>query len=74
MADTKPFTKKEIKEYIACNGVKCPRCDSTDIEMQDRQETESDGIFDAVRCIACGLTWTDHYQIVSIEISDEVYD
>lgn len=58
-----PLTQKQMEQYIAIGGTRCPYCESKNI---------SAGIFDEgnvqeVECEDCGERWKDVYTLVRVE-------
>ena len=50
------------EQYTACGGVRCPFCNSHDIEAGSTT-VEQGKIYQDVECNACGKEWTDEYKL-----------
>ena len=57
-------------QYVNMGGQNCPRCNDRDIEGGS---VEIDGpiAWQNINCVACGLEWTDQYELTAI---DNVFD
>ncbi len=57
--------------YLNNKGNHCPYCVSKQLEGSELKSVNGD-IFRIVRCLGCGMSWTDIYKLVDIE-EDESY-
>lgn len=58
------LTDEQIQAYLGASH-KCPYCRSPDI-VGGSYEHEGDHIYQDVKCLACGPTWTDEYTLSGI--------
>ena len=58
------LTDKQKRGYIASQGVRCPYCESYDIDA-GQMEFEG-GVFQDVKCNSCGETWSDEYKLIDV--------
>jgi len=59
-----------LERYIAHKAVRCPYCESDDIESNDLDPV--DGSLEVraeVKCCNCDAHWTDVYKLTSIEVT-----
>jgi len=61
------LTFKQKERYILIGGVRCPYCESDNIETVGPVETEQGGALQKVRCLACQKKWTDYYKLFDVE-------
>ena len=54
---------KTNEEYIAKKGHHCPSCDHDDFDYKDIVIDETHATQE-IFCLACGLTWTDCYELI----------
>ena len=66
--DTGALTQKQANEYLRQGGIRCPYCESEDIQSTDR-DMQSGVIFVSMTCDDCQHDWTEGYALV--EIYDE---
>ena len=62
--------KEMAKRYVQAGGVKCPFCDSVDIEG-GAVEIDFGRAYQKVTCKKCGHDWSDGYSLNSIMLTDE---
>lgn len=60
------LSKMQIEMYIKGGGVHCPYCESENLSAGDTQIDEA-GARQKVYCYECGKTWTDIYELKTIE-------
>ena len=63
------LTSRQIQRYLMEDGMYCPYCGDRALEW-DRMETDRRGAYQEVRCLACGKTWTDEYQLSGLTEHD----
>ena len=56
--------------YLENGGVRCPFCDSDDLEG-GFIEVDEGGACQEVRCLACERRWRDSYKLVDVEEIEE---
>ena len=56
----------QIDRYLACGGLRCPFCNSDQIEG-DEWDADSGSATQEVGCKDCGESWLDVYKLMSIE-------
>ena len=64
------LSETEIDTYVAEGGVKCPYCQSEDLEASNQEFTEA-GIFFDCACIGCLHEWKEHYKLASITSKED---
>ena len=62
----KQLTEEMKKDYLSHGGTFCPFCDSNDLNAQG-MNFDAGCAWQKVICESCGETWTDIYDLVSIE-------
>jgi DNA-directed RNA polymerase subunit RPC12/RpoP len=65
------LTKDQKTKYLKQRGVRCPHCDSYELQtrMGDRQD---DYIIVQVTCGDCGREWKDEYKLTGVfDVDDE---
>ena len=62
--------KALARRYIQAGGVKCPFCDSQDIEG-GAVEIDFGRAYQKVTCKKCGKTWVDGYSLNSVMFGEE---
>ena len=63
---TNAASEKELaQKYVQAGGVKCPFCDSQDIEGGS-VEIDSGRAYQKVSCHKCGKAWHDGYTLDSL--------
>jgi transposase-like protein len=60
-----PLTKEQKENYVKTGGVKCPYCDSYDIEGGSF-ECDASYVTQEVACNNCERHWTDEYTMTAI--------
>ena len=55
--------------HLSNGGCKCPRCRSTQIEG-GFVETGAGQAKQEMRCLVCGFSWTDVYQLWGYEVDE----
>jgi transposase-like protein len=64
---TMELTEAQRNCYLKTSGVKCPFCDSGNVEAGGTKTNEYDeGIHCRVSCGDCGKSWIDYYALVDI--------
>ena len=58
--------KKRKEEYLACSGLHCPWCKSTDISS-DIVEIDLEGGYANCKCNRCEKEWRDIYKLIDME-------
>ena len=59
------ITAQEEKKYIERGGVKCPKCDSYDVEGKEC-DFDKGKMYQKVKCYNCNARWTDIYTLTGI--------
>jgi len=59
-----PLTQKQMEMYLATGGVRCPYCESKNIEAEG---FEGEASSELVHCGDCGERWKDIYSLVGVE-------
>ncbi len=59
-----PLTPKQKKKYLDQGGVRCPFCDSDQLEGDGFGDEQSSS--EHVRCLTCPKEWYDDYKLVAI--------
>jgi transposase-like protein len=62
------FTKEQRDIYVESGGVKCPLCDSTDIEGFDIDINEGVAMQEML-CHSCDAAWVDIYHLHDIDLN-----
>ena len=62
----KPLSRKQRKQYVACQGAVCPYCGSTDLCSSIRWEVDRGVASLGVACGACGICWRNVYTLTDI--------
>ena len=57
------------KEYIECDGVHCPKCETTDMKCGEMEFAEGRAYQD-ITCLGCGYMWADQYTLTGIVHND----
>jgi phage FluMu protein Com len=66
------LTSEQIEYYLDNVGVRCPWCQSSNLDAAS--ELDQDGVtcYQNVRCAACNKEWIDKYVLVGIsEVEEE---
>lgn len=60
------LTDEAAKHYVATGGVRCPHCQSDDV---DASPIQADGgvAWGKVECMACGARWRDQFTLSGVE-------
>ncbi|RLD07548.1 MAG: hypothetical protein DRI65_04405 [Chloroflexota bacterium] len=58
-------------KYVKNGGMKCPRCEDTNIDCGINMQFEDTTIYQDVTCVSCGETWDDVYELVRHNPTDE---
>jgi len=56
---------KQEKKYLKGKGLKCPYCDSANLEG-DQPDSDGDHIAVNVVCADCDKGWTDIYKLIGV--------
>lgn len=56
---------KAIRKYVEAGGVKCPYCQSEDLQASN-QEIDESGIYFDCECKSCLREWKEHYVLAAI--------
>jgi hypothetical protein len=57
---------EELRDkYLKTKGVRCPYCDSSDIEGGSK-DTQDDAVFQSITCGSCNREWTDEYTLTGV--------
>jgi transposase-like protein len=64
------LTDEQRQNYLKQDGVRCPYCNTTDIESLGPAEVSSSGVFQDIHCNGCGRNWTDEYTLTGITEED----
>jgi hypothetical protein len=64
------LTDEQKEKYVTDGGVRCPYCDSGDIEG-GYIETDMGVAEQKIWCNQCGKRWWDYYNLSSIEEEEE---
>ena len=59
------------KKYIKAGGIRCPFCDSEEIDNRGDVQTDLGVAWQDVECLECHALWTDQYELVGFE-TDEI--
>ncbi len=58
------LTDEQVQAYLKASH-KCPYCKSQEIEG-GAFDVEADHVYQDIKCIGCGRTWTDEYTLSGI--------
>ena len=61
-----PIHPFDERNYLRAKGVKCPWCDSTDIQG-DNVDFDEGRVYQDVCCNGCSGNWTDIYELIGAE-------
>lgn len=68
MATGDPIPRKWVKRYVLCGGLRCPYCDSANIETSVRGDASDGGwITRQMECSDCLSEWLEIYSLTYIE-------
>lgn len=59
------ITETQTKKYVAQGGVRCPVCNSENIEGSSI-EVDAGGAYQEMTCTDCGEEWQDVYRLIDI--------
>lgn len=54
------------KRYLKQGGVRCPYCNSENIEARSSDIMERGEMYQVVDCNRCGGSWEDKYQLTNV--------
>jgi len=66
-----PLTDEQVSNYLATGGLRCPRCNSSEIEGNGNVELDAGIAWQNIVCNTCEFEWADVYQLVSVDPSDD---
>ena len=58
--------EKDKKEYLKSKGLRCPHCESTQIQAGDRDFDEDGEMTQIISCLNCDSDWMDVYKLMDI--------
>lgn len=61
------MTKQQRRNYLDNNGIKCPFCDSDDIEGTCGVDVDAGVATQDIKCNECEKTWSDVYRLVDVK-------
>jgi hypothetical protein len=64
-AATIGLSAEQLARYLACGGVQCPSCGSTDISGSQFDVIEG-ACWQNITCQECGAEWTDEYELTTV--------
>lgn len=65
------LTAEQRKNYIEIGGVRCPFCNSEEIESTDSFDGDADSCWQEMQCLNCEEEWTDYYKLIYVETEDD---
>jgi transcription elongation factor Elf1 len=73
MSKTKTETRiMTVEEYIAINGVRCPKCRNEHI-ISSMVDVDAGVASQGNVCNNCGLSWHDEYKLVNMTIDPDSF-
>lgn len=63
------ITKEQKQKYLQSRGVRCPFCESDQIEG-DHIDVCAAGAYQPIYCLVCDRSWTDEYTLTDISELD----
>jgi hypothetical protein len=64
------LSDEDKQEYVKQGGVKCPYCESRDIENYDRN-SDIGWVADSVQCNNCSKSWEEIYNLADIKEDED---
>jgi hypothetical protein len=64
------LTEIQKKLYLEHRGLRCPVCESSQIDGQGIEFDSEDIATEEVICLKCGSGWTDTYAITNVELTN----
>jgi len=65
------LTQEQIDYYLEHQGIRCPWCQSDDLDAAGELDQDAIDCYQNVRCGNCGKEWSDHYKLVDISEVEE---
>ena len=60
------LTKEQIDKYVKSGGVKCPKCESEQLEG-GQFEADAGFVYQPITCNECGFSYNDTYDLVGVD-------